>query len=209
MELLKGKALKVEIGAIRKDGKLLTARIEHAAKSACVEAVNTRNTSAINMLADATKDIGSRALIRWLDKHGPVKWDKDADNALTGTKGAFVLNEKKYEAAKADVEAYAAQLDEAPTYIAAQAKSDSNPFTGLDFTARLKSLIKQADAIKADPDKAAAEGNDFQLLETVRMIVNGATVKVSATAQAPAPKPKSGKGKHVKLTAATETVATA
>lgn len=209
MELLKGKALKVEIGKIGKDGKLLTARIEHAAKSACVEAVNTRNTSAINMLAHVTKDIGSRALMRWIEKHGPVKWDKDADNSFSGKKGAFVLNEKKYEAAKADIDAYTEELAKSPTYVAEQAASDSNPFTDFDLRARLISLLKKADDVAKDEARKGKATDDLTGLEGLRGFIASLPVRVSKEAKAPVAKPTSGKGKHVKLTAATETVATA
>lgn len=202
--LIKGAELKKAIGQLKKDAKGWVARIEHLAQSACVEAVATRNCSAINMLADATKEIGSRAVMRWLEKHGPVKWDKEENK--------FLMSDKKHEAMKAKGEEYAKELAASKSYVQEQTKADSNPFVEFDLRSRIASLIKQAEAKQADDNRKteatqAGKADDFTGLTELKAMLATLPVKVSATAGKTAPKSKSGKG--VTLTAATETVATA
>ena len=199
MELLKGKALSLAIAQLGKDLKQTIATIEYLAKSACVEAVNTGNTTHLNKLADVTQHIGSRALMRWIAKHGPVTYDTES--------GTFQISDKKREAAKADIAAYTAELEKAPGFVAAAKPSDGNPFKGMDLTARVKSLIKQAKEVMADPERKDAEGNNFAILSQLETLIANAPVKISATAGKPESKPKHGKVR--KLTAETETVATA
>lgn len=198
-KLLSGKELKLAIGTLKKDAKTWVARIEHLAQSCCVEAAKSGNCTAINMLADATKDIGSRAVMRWLEKHGPVKWDKDADE--------FVMSEKKYEKAHADVPAYAAEIAKAEGYAKAAKPSDSNPFT-FDLNDAIRSLVTRTNTAKA---KASEDGATVTVDETVFAklveLANSLPVKVKPIAENKASKPKSSKGRT--LTAATETVASA
>lgn len=193
-KLLSGKELKLAIGTLKKDAKGWVARIEHLAQSACVEAAKSGNCTAINMLADATKDIGSRAVMRWLEKHGPVKWDKDADE--------FVMSEKKYQKAHADVPAYTAEIAKAEGYAKAAKPSDSNPFT-FDLDNAIRGLLKRSENAKA---RATEEGasvtiNEATFAKLVELAIS-LPVKVKATADS-----KASKGRT--LTAATETVASA
>lgn len=198
-KLLSGKELKIAIGTLKKDAKGWVARIEHLAQSACVEAAKSGNCTAINLLADATKDIGSRAVMRWLEKHGPVKWDKDED--------AFVMSDKKYEKAHADVAAYTAEIAKADSYAKAAKPSDSNPFM-FDLNDAIHGLVKRTEGAKA---KATEEGATVSIDEATYAklieLASSLPVKVKATAGTKAPKPKSSKGRT--LTAETETVATA
>ena len=204
-KLISGKALTLRIGALKKNAKAWTAEIEFLAKSACVECVNTRNTSSINRLADATKDIGSRALMRWIAKHGPVTWDTE--------KKQFVLSDTKHKAMSEDVEAYEAELNKAPSYTAEAKESDSNPFTSYNFEARLKSFYE--DAVKRSKDvdrkgKKDKKGNkdNFDGLSKFVSWYTQQPVKMERTvSKKPVAKAKHGKVR--KLTAATETVASA
>ena len=75
--LLSGKDLTNAIDALGKSAKEMLTTIHHLAASACAEAVRTKNTNAINRLDAACENVGGRALRRWLQKHGPVKWDTE------------------------------------------------------------------------------------------------------------------------------------
>lgn len=188
------------IVALEKSAKTMVNEIEFLARSACAIAVKSGNVTPINRLAIATKDVGSRALIRWLDKNGPVKWDKDAINPVDKTKGAFVSHEKKMNAAKElGEDAYAAKLAETPTYVAEQAKSDSNPFTDYDLYQAVKRELAKADKIAADTERKGKTNDNLAGLEGLRGLFNSWPVPVAKEAKAPIAKAKSGKGKSVSL----------
>lgn len=200
--LIKGKALTLRIGALAKNAKDMVAEIHYLAQCACVEAVETRNVTKINKLYEACRDVGVNPLMRWLAKHGPVSWNM--------TEQTFEFNEDKRKIAEEKGEAYATELSETPV-LTEQKKSDVNAFIAFDLEQRIKSIIAQAEAKQADADRKGktdknGKADSFALLTELKTIL---ALAPSKTAKAPVAKAKSGKVKHVKLTAATETVATA
>lgn len=201
-DLIKGKALTLRIGALAKNAKAMVQEIHYLAQCACVEAVETRNVSKINALHKACRDIGVNPLMRWLAKHGPVTWDI--------AEQTFKFNEDKRKAAEEEGEAYAERLAETPV-LTEQKKSDVDAFIAFDLEQRIKSIIAQAEAKQADADRKGktdknGKADSFALLTELKTIL---ALAPSKTAKAPVAKAKSSKGKHVKLTAETETVATA
>lgn len=196
--LVKGKELTLRIGALAKNGKLMVKEIEFLAKCACVEAVATRNCNSINRLRDATRDIGGGALMLWIKKHGPVKYNKDSDK--------FELHDKRQTEMKAQGEAYTKSLDEAKSYAEAAPASMKNPLK-FDLNDRIRALIKAAERAAAEAEQDAEAQVDVASLPKLIEFANTLPVKVKATAGKTASKPSSSKGKS--LTAETETVASA
>jgi hypothetical protein len=199
-KLISGKALTLRIATLAKNTKGWIKEIEFLAQSACVECVKTRNTSSINRLAEATKHIGARALMRWIQKNGPVVWDKD--------KKAFVLSDDKHKSMSEDVEKYQAELAKAPSYTAEAKESDSNPFTSFNLRERLISLHKQASEKQKDHERRgkqdkSGKADNFTGLAALADLIATMPVAMERKAKAPAPKPKSGKGRRI--TAKTET----
>lgn len=198
MDIIKGKELTMRIGALAKQGKAMVKEIEYLAKCACIEAVETRNCNSINRLREATKDIGGGALMLWIKKHGPVKYNKDEDK--------FELHDTKQKEMKEKGEAYKTELNSAKSYAADAPAFIKNPLK-FNLDDAVRALIKRAERAAKEAEEDEKAEVDVKSLPKLIEFANTLPTRIAATAGKAAPKSKSGKG--VSLTAETETVATA
>ena len=142
--LLKGKALAKAIKSIAATSKELQKNIHLVAMSVCVEAVNTGNLTHMIHFDAAVEHVGRRAVRRWLDKHGPAKWDvKESTFKFDDAR------RKKIVAMGADK--YAESLAAGPSYIDETTKADTDSFHAFDVLGILKSIVRKHDKV-ADPN---------------------------------------------------------
>lgn len=140
LTLLKGKALSAEIKAIAKDAKTLQKRLHSVAVSVCVEAFETGNLTHMMQFDTAVEHIGRRAMRRWLDKHGPAKWD-------TKEKKFTFVQARRDAIKEKGVEDYAEELFDGPDYVAESTASDTDSFHAFDVLTMLKSIVRRHDKV--------------------------------------------------------------
>ena len=187
-KLLASDKLASAIAKLAIDATKMAEHVHMLAASVCLDAVKTGNVTNLNALTEATKKISKRAVMRWLQKHGPVK--------LNDAKDAFVLNETRVEKAKAEgFDAYGTRLLEGPNYADEQTPADTNPFKDFDLDARILALLKQAEEIDGNSDrKAHAEVNTERLSKLRDWVKDNVPTKIKAKAGKTMPKSKSSPG---------------
>lgn len=137
--LLTGKDLTAAIKKLVTDAKELTARLHLIAVSCCREAVETGNLTHMIDFDKAVEHVGRRAIRRWLDKHGPAKWNTKEKT--------FTFVPERREKAKALGNEYAKGLFNGPTYIDETTEQDTDPFTSFDVFALLQGIIRKHDRV--------------------------------------------------------------
>lgn len=156
--LLKGAKLATAIKDLAASNGKLLKHVHVLAVSACVEAAETDNTNAINRLADAMANVGSRAVIAWLNEFSPASF-----NIKEKT---FKLVREKADAYKAEGEDYGKRLLGGVTYYDKK-PDNTDTFRPLDIPALFARMVKKYDKLEEE-GLLEEDGNDFEGIELVR-----------------------------------------